>query len=188
MGRDGIECSPTAAPNSPGSPTFPIATWPPLSGDNMVGDNINDGGGSSNGNNDGDSSIGNNDGGSVGSGNGNNNNDASDSNIENESEIFIGSKNNDDDDDDTPVGLILAMILMTCIIFIMISLFYRAKSKNQTLKKEAPKSSEATSIPAPHGYDDDLNKVFDVALDDEDSVDTEESDGVTYFLEEDIEQ
>jgi len=183
--RDGIECSPTAAPNSPGSPTFPIATPPPSSGDNLVGDSINNGGGSSNGNTDEDSSIGNINGGSVGSGNGNNINDAVGTNRENESEIFIGAAN--EDNDDAPVGLIVTMILISCIICIMLSLFYRAKATNQT-SKEAPRSSEAMFKPTPDGYDDEMNKVYDVALDDEDSVDTEESDGVAYFVEEDIEQ
>jgi hypothetical protein len=40
----------------------------------------------------------------------------------------------------------------------------------------------------PVGYDDEWNKVYDVALDDEGSVDTEESDGIVYFVEEDVEQ
>ena len=94
-----------------------------------------------------------------------------DINNESQSEISIAAGNADDDD--TPVGLIITFVLLSIMVCVMLTLFFRAKSKNNEAKQN-PRS--ATAIVAPHGYDDDLNKVYDVSLDDEDSVDTEESD------------
>ena len=71
------------------------------------------------------------------------------------------------------------------------ALFCYAKRTNKNKNTQVPRAMDAMCkvVPdVPDGYDDELNKVYDVALDDEDSVDTEESDGIVYFVEEDIEQ
>lgn len=181
--RDGIECSPTAAPNSPGSPTFPIATPPPSSGDNLVGDSINNGGGSSNGNTDEDSSIGNINGGSVGNGNGNNINDAVGTNRENESEIFIGAAN--EDNDDAPVGMIVTLVLMSAILCVLLILFFLAKRNRKD--EGAPRSMDAKCQVLPGSQDDEMNKMYEAKLADDISVDTETS-GEVVFAVTDIEQ
>jgi len=165
--RDGIVCGPTAAPTSP---SVPITTLPPATGDNLVGNRPQDpiDGGNSSG----------------GSENENVNNGVTeDINREDEPEVFIGAAS--ENDDDTPAGLIVLFVLISIIVCIMLTLFFRAKRKNET--KNTPRSTEAMFKVAPHGYDDELNKVYDVSLDDEDSVDTEDSDVVTFVVEEDIE-
>lgn len=158
--RDGIECSPTAAPSSPALPT---TTLPPPTGDNL--DPV--GGGSSSGGSDDEDA--------------NNNGVTEDVNREDESEIFIGTAN--EHDDDTPVGLIVLFVLLSVFVCIMLTLFFRAKRKTDT--KDTPRSTEAMFKVAPLGYDDEMNKVYDVSLDDDASVDTEDSDVVTFIAAED---
>lgn len=161
--RDGIQCSPTAAPISSLRP--PSNPAPPTDGDNMVGASPQD-------------PI---DGGNVNTGNENENEDETeDINSENDSEIPIGAANTDDDE--TPVGLIITFVLLSIMVCVMLTLFFRAKRRNNETK-DIPRSTKA--LVAPHGYDVDLNKVYDVALDDVDSVDTEESD--TFIFAEDVE-
>jgi hypothetical protein len=165
--RDGIECNQTSAPSSP---TLPISTLPPPTGDNLVGNRPSypiDGG----------NSIGERDNEDVNDG------VTQDINRNDVSEIFVGAA--DDNDDDTPDGLIVLFFLLSIMVCFMMALFFRSKRKNET--KSPPRSTEAMFKVAPHGYDDDLNKVYDVSLDDEDSVDTEESDVVAFIVAEDIE-
>eukprot|EP00526_Cylindrotheca_closterium_P005755 CAMPEP_0113614262 /NCGR_PEP_ID=MMETSP0017_2-20120614/7072_1 /TAXON_ID=2856 /ORGANISM="Cylindrotheca closterium" /LENGTH=568 /DNA_ID=CAMNT_0000523417 /DNA_START=37 /DNA_END=1743 /DNA_ORIENTATION=- /assembly_acc=CAM_ASM_000147 len=167
--RDGIVCGPAATPTTPGgSPTRPPVspTAPPSSGDNLVGDTIQDpiNGGDSN--------------------NGNGNNE--DFEQESESNLMFGR---DIENTGVPVGLVVTIVLGSIILCMLLALCCYAKRSEK--KSQVPKTMEAMCKVAPDvpdGYDDDLNKVYDVALDDEDSVDTEESDGIVYFVEEDIEQ
>mmetsp|Transcript_21512 Transcript_21512/g.53148 ORF Transcript_21512/g.53148 Transcript_21512/m.53148 type:complete len:578 (+) Transcript_21512:113-1846(+) len=176
--RDGIVCGPTAAPGgSPAPPSSPPSSGdnfvggtspssPPSSGDNLVGDTIQDpiNGGDSN--------------------NGNGNNE--DFEQESESNLMFGR---DIENTGVPVGLVVTIVLGSIILCMLLALCCYAKRSEK--KSQVPKTMEAMCKVAPDvpdGYDDDLNKVYDVALDDEDSVDTEESDGIVYFVEEDIEQ
>jgi len=163
--RDGIQCSPTAAPTSSlRPPSNPSPPTPPPTGENMIGANPQD-------------PI---DGGNVNSGK-----DDEVINGESESEIFVGATNANDDG--APVGLIILFVLLSIFVCVMLTLFFRAKRKNETTGAGSRSSTEAMFKVTPEGYDDEFNKVYDVALDDEDSVNTEESDGVTFIVAEDSE-
>ncbi|KAL3931564.1 MAG: hypothetical protein SGBAC_011247, partial [Bacillariaceae sp.] len=178
--RDGITCGPTGAPTTPGgsvtsSPVAPptlapvTSTPPPSSGDNLVGDTIEDP-------IDGDG------------GDSTNEDDLSneDNDEENTSNLLFGG---DIENTDVPVGLIVTLALGSIILCMLLALC--CYSKRGGKKAQNPRMVEAICKVAPtvpDGYDDELNKVYDVALDDEDSVDTEESDGIIYFVEDDIEQ
>ncbi|CAJ1958178.1 unnamed protein product [Cylindrotheca closterium] len=173
--RDGIVCGPTAAPNTPGgsSPTSPpvSSTTAPSAGDNLVGDTIED---RTQNHIDGDDF--NNGGGSQ----------AEDINNENGSNLHFGKvmKNTG-----VPIGLLVSLVLASITLCLLLALFCYAKRSGKTT--QLPRTMEAMCKIAPVvpvGYDDEFNKVYDVALDDEESVETEESDGIIYFVEEDIEQ
>jgi len=171
--RDGIECGPTgtrgptAAPSTPGgSPTRPpISTPPPSSGDNLIGDTIQDPV------NESDQYVG------IGIDGG--------TEKDNESDLLFGRET----ENGVSAGLVVTLALGSIILCLLMILFcYAGRTKRKT---HVPKPMDRMCKVAPDildGYDDEFNKVYDVALDDEDSVETEESDGIIYFVEEDIEQ
>lgn len=168
--RDGIECAPTSIPG--GSPTSPpVSTPPPSSGDNFIGDTIQDPIDEGDSNNaDGDVSD--------------NNGDEDDINRENESEVLIGSTNGEDDD--TPVGWIVGSVLLSAIFCVLCALFCCAKRSKKN-NKGAPRSVDCKIIPG--SQDDELNKMYEAKLHADDlSVDTDDESGEIAYAVADIEQ
>jgi len=174
--RDGITCSPTPAPSQPniGNPTSPnpAPPLPPADGNNN--DNAN---GDSNNN------IGND------SQNGNNNGDVNDGDSS-QANLF---EKKGGDDDETPVGLIVVLVLALLTICILAALlFFRKRNKKEEATANGRSVDAFCKVIPPGDAFADGNKFNDVDLDDnasKDSVDTEDSDGVTYYVEgQDIEQ
>lgn len=175
--RDGITCGPTAAPTTPGgsvtsppvaSPTrSPVATTPPpSSGDNLVGDTIQDP------IDEGDSA------------NEDDLNNGDDTDRENESEqVLIGSVNGDDDD--APVGLIIGLVLLGAIMCMLCGLFFCARRNKKD--RGAPRSVDCKIMAG--SQDDDLNKMYEAKLNADDlSVDTDDDSGEIAYAVADIEQ
>jgi hypothetical protein len=167
--RDGVVCSPTSAPTEP---SRPIVSPPPTSApDNgQSGNDAIDGTDGTDGT-DGIDGI-------DGNGNSGENTDASESNI------YLGR---DIEESGVPVGLTVTLVLAFAIIFVLLTLICCARRKKEKAEDNSRSIDAMCKVVPDAGYDE-ANKVYDVDLSDHDSVDTEESDGVTYFVEADIEQ
>merc|ERR1712183_914480 len=91
-------------------------------------------------------------------------------------------------EEEVPVGLVVTLVLAFAVIAVLVALLCCSKRK----KKQEEASANARSVDAPCKVVSpgdvyaEGNKLYDVDLDDnvsKGSVDTEDSDGVTYFVE-----
>eukprot|EP00980_Cylindrotheca_fusiformis_P029482 scaffold23480_cov106-Cylindrotheca_fusiformis.AAC.3 len=194
--REGVVCSPTAAPTSSNFVTSQ-PTSAPVNDDNN-GDGSNNGGNDNGNGGDGNGNGGNGNGGDGNGGDGNGNggdgntdNDGGDGNDDEnnadggETNLLVGKE---EEESNIPVGLVIALVLAFAIICVLLTLVCCARRRKEK-EVQQTRAIDAMCKVLPDKTDDKNEKIFDVELDDLDSVDTENSDGVTYYVEaEDVEQ